>query len=244
MTLRIEHAIHDYDQWKAAFDSANATDAFTQFRESRAPAGTHGCIDILGPHSPSAGMTWWNGLPSPTHIAARRMSLRRLVAPGALALVIALSVSACGGASNAASQVDGVGAEFGAKALSACAVAQESKDGWSSFPVPGFNPFKPDGSQLPEVGVWLEGEVAPTWDAWLADLRALGQPPTGRGAWTEVLTLVETLGNLNAAQVQAAKDGDTGAFAAATNANNDLQPEFERVAAAASVEKCADVHGG
>jgi len=70
ITLRIEHAIHDYDQWKAAvdnfaqarvnagvcghtirrsvedpgylmldleFDSADAADAFTQFRASEHP---------------------------------------------------------------------------------------------------------------------------------------------------------------------------------------------------------------
>lgn len=172
------------------------------------------------------------------------MSLLRLGALGWMTLVFAVFVSACGGAGNAASQVDGVGADFGARALAACAVARESKDGWSSFPAPGFDPRHPNASRLPAVGAWLEGEVAPTFDAWLADLTALGQPPTGRGAWTDVLTLVGKIDHLNAAQVRAAKDGDAGAFADATNALTDLQPDFERAAAAAGVGECAAVHRG
>jgi hypothetical protein len=172
------------------------------------------------------------------------MGGRILAVRGWLPLVFALAVTGCGGSGIGSSQVHGVGAGFGAKALSACASAQESKDRWSDFPAPDFDPTRPDEAKLPQVGAWLESQVAPTFDAWLADLTALGKPPTGRRAWTEVLTLVRKIDDLNRVQVQAAKGGDTHAFADATHALKDLQPELERATAAAGVGKCAEVHAG
>ena len=179
-----------------------------------------------------------------THLAARRMAKHNLATLGSLTLVIALASAGCGSSGSGATQVDGVGDGFGAKALSACASAQESKDAWSEFPAPDFNPAEPDATQLPEVGAWLEAEVAPTFDSWLADLTALGEPPTGSSSWTEVLTLVGKIDHLNTVQVEAAKAGDTAAFADATNSLHDVQPELERATAAAGVAKCAEVHAG
>ena len=179
-----------------------------------------------------------------THLAARSMAQHNLATRGWLTLVIALSCTSCGGSGSGTTQVDGVGDGFGAKALSACASAQESKDAWSEFPAPDFNPAEPDATQLPEVGAWLEAEVAPTFDSWLADLTALGEPPTGSSSWTEVLTLVGKIDHLNTVQVEAAKAGDTAAFADATNSLHDVQPELERATAAAGVAKCAEVHAG
>lgn len=157
---------------------------------------------------------------------------------------LALAVTGCAGSGEGTSPADGVDAGFVAKALSACASAQESKDGWSKFPAPDFDPTKPDAKRLPEVGAWLESEVAPTFDAWLDDLTALERPPAAREAWNAVLILVEKIDQLNRVQIQAAKDGDTDAFAEATSALQDVQPKLEEATEAAGVGKCAEVHAG
>jgi hypothetical protein len=159
-------------------------------------------------------------------------------------LVIAIAVSGCGGSDSGGGKVEGVGDGFAARALSVCKSAQESKDGWRKFPAADFDPAKPDAAQLPEVGAWLKSEVAPTFEAWLDGLTALGKPPSGHRAWAEVLTSVRKITHFNSVQVQAAKDGDTDAFAKATKALGDVQPELERAAATAGVGKCAEVHAG
>ena len=139
-------------------------------------------------------------------------------------------------------QGDGVGDAFATEALSVCALAQTSKDGWNAFPVTDFDPTAPEASDLPDVAVWLEEEVAPTFDAWRDELTALGTPPTGREAWAEVLTAVTRIADLNTAQVDAAKEQDPHAFAEATDALGEVQPELERASVEAGVATCADVH--
>ncbi|MEO8476972.1 MAG: hypothetical protein ABI572_07955 [Actinomycetota bacterium] len=136
----------------------------------------------------------------------------------------------------------GVGDAFAARALSVCESAIESKDDWSALPAPDFDPNHPDPSAFPEVGTWLEDEVGPTFDAWRDDLTALGTPPTGREAWTDVLNAVGAIAQLNADQVAAAKSDDADAFVEATNGLHDVQPQLERATAAAGVAGCAEVH--
>ncbi len=104
-----------------------------------------------------------------------------------------------------------VGKAFAARALSVCTAARESKDNWSPFPVSEFDPQQPDASKFPEVGAWLESEVSPTFDAWRDDLTALGDPPSGRRPWADVLSAVAAIADLNAAQVEAAKVADVDA---------------------------------
>jgi hypothetical protein len=86
--------------------------------------------------------------------------------------------------------------------------------------------------------------VEPTFDAWLRDLTALGEPPSGRVAWSQVLALVGRIDTLNKAQIRAATDGDTRAFADATEALKAAQPRLEKATAAAGVRECAEVHAG
>jgi hypothetical protein len=157
-------------------------------------------------------------------------------------VVLAITVAGCGDSEPAANH--GVGDAFATKALAVCASAQESKDAWSAFPVPNFDPSQPDAQDLPEVAVWLEQQVAPTFDAWRDGLTALGTPSTGREAWTDVLSAVSRIADLNAAQLDAAKTQDTDAFAKATTALGEAQPELERAATEAGVAKCAEVHAG
>src|SRR3954471_6941552 len=128
----------------------------------------------------------------------------RLAARGCLLLVIAIVVPACGGSGNEAGHGAVVGDRFAARALSVCAAALKSKSGWSEFPASDFDPKQPEVRQLPQVGAWLEDQVEPTFDAWLRDLTALGQPSTGQHAWVQVLAAVGRIDSLNKAQIQAA----------------------------------------
>ena len=169
----------------------------------------------------------------------------RLTAIAVLSSIASITFTGCSDPEKQASgspASSGVGDAFAAQALSVCESAIKSKDAWSAFPAPNFNPNQPDPSSFPEVGAWLEHEVGPTFDTWRDDLAALGSPPTGREAWTDVLTAVGTIAQLNADQVAAAKSGDVDAFIAATNGLQDVQSELERATAAAGVARCAEVH--
>ena len=59
-------------------------------------------------------------------------------------IFVVLGISTLAGCSSGseplATQGEGVGDAFAAKALSVCASAQKSKDGWSAFPVANFLP--------------------------------------------------------------------------------------------------------
>lgn len=120
--------------------------------------------------------------------------------------------------------------------------ALESKQAWSALPAANFDPNQPDLSAFPEVAAWLEDEVAPTFEAWLDGLTALGTPPSGRGSWSEVLAAVDKIVELNADQVTAAKNDDVEGFVEAKDGLGAIQLELERATAAAGVATCADVH--
>jgi hypothetical protein len=168
------------------------------------------------------------------------MTRRRAPLPLALVFSIA-SLTAC--SSDTSTQASpAVGQAFAARATAVCQSALESKQGWSAFPVPDFDPTHPDPSAFPEVAVWLEDQVTPTFEAWLGGLRALGSPPTGRQAWIDVIAAVERIVRGNEDQVAAAKAGDTEAFVAATDDLRSTQIELERATAAAGVTRCAEVH--
>lgn len=151
------------------------------------------------------------------------------------------ALAACGSGAGGQS-VSGVGAPFAARATAVCQTILEAKKAWSALPAAGFNPDQPDPAAFPVVAAWLEGQVAPTFDAWLAGLTTLGPPPSGAASWTDVLSAVDKIGKLNADQVAAAKAGDTAAFVKATNGLHAIQPELERATKAAGVPACADVH--
>jgi hypothetical protein len=153
-----------------------------------------------------------------------------------IALFCSISLTACSSVSPA------VGQAFAARATAVCHKAIESKQAWSAFPVSNFDPAHPDPSAFPKAAVWLKDEVAPTFETWLNDLRALGEPPTGQSSWSDVLTAVEKIVGGNADEAAAADAGDTDAFVAAHDGLIETQTELERTTAAAGVPKCADVH--
>ena len=142
---------------------------------------------------------------NPRHLP--RFTIGNGPSSGAMVVMVVLgncALAGCSDSGSAAKHGEGVGEAFATQALSVCASAQKSKDGWSAArsrtPTPA-----PETSDLPEVAVWLEEEVAPTFDAWRDELTALGTPPTGREAWAEVLTAVTRIADLNTSQVDAAK---------------------------------------
>ena len=156
-----------------------------------------------------------------------------------LLFTLATSVSSLTACSQAA---PAVGETFAARATAVCEQALESKRAWSKFPVSGFDPAHPDKSAFPEVAVWLQEQVAPTFEAWLDGLRALGEPPAGGDVWSDVLTAVEKIVRGNAEEITAAKAGDTKGFVDARDGLIQTQTELERATAAAGVPTCADVH--
>jgi hypothetical protein len=158
---------------------------------------------------------------------------------GGLATLL-LSLTAACGQTPGSSPV--IGSDLAARATSVCEAALASKQAWAAFPVPSFDPTHPTASALPQVATWLQDEVSPTFDKWLSDLQALGTPGTGQQAWSGVLAAVERIVDLNAAQVAAAKSGDSSAFATATNDLRASKLELEAATAAAGVPRCADVH--
>ena len=148
---------------------------------------------------------------------------------------------ACGGVTTSA-ESPAVGDPFAVSAVSVCQATLAQKEAWRPFPHPEFNPTQPDPSKFPEVAVWLKEETAVTFEAWLAELQALGEPPGGQEAWDDVLAAVQTIVQLNAAQVTAAEDGDTEAFVEAAADLRQTQVELVRATEAAGVAECADVH--
>ena len=154
-----------------------------------------------------------------------------------IAIVSLISpLTACSSTSSSA-----VGEAFAARATAVCQRALASKHAWSPFPVASFDPAHPDPSVFPKAAVWLEDQVAPTFEAWLHGLRALGLPPKARKAWTDVLAAVAGIVQGNAGEIAAAKAGDTKGFVAARNRLRETETELVQATAAAGVPTCADV---
>lgn len=168
--------------------------------------------------------------------------MRRILVISAMGLLLSIStLTACSNEPEAQTP-SGVGDAFAARAMSVCQTALEAKQAWSKFPAANFDPNQPDPSAFPAVAAWLADEVAPTFEAWLDGLTELGRPPSGRESWSEVLSAVDSIVELNADQVAAAQSNDVEGFVAAKDGLEAVQPELERATAAAAVPTCADVH--
>jgi hypothetical protein len=155
--------------------------------------------------------------------------------------LVGSTLMSCGSGSDGRTAT-GVGDPFAARAMSVCQIALRSKQAWAAFPAADFDPSQPDPSAFPKVAAWLEDEVAPTFEAWLGGLKTLGTPPSGQDSWSEVLSAVGTIVQLNADQVTAATSNDTEGFVEAKDDLAATQTELERATQAAGVPMCADVH--
>jgi len=176
-------------------------------------------------------------------VVGRQLSQRvgqRWILASAVALLT--GVAGCGGSSSEASP-PAVGAAFADRALAVCHSALEQKRAWQPFPIADFDPGHPDAAKLAGVAEWLDGQVTPTFEGWRDGLRALGEPPSGQDAWAKALSRIDRVVQLNAAQAAAARGGNTGAFARATEELRAVQPDLQEAAEAAGVPGCAEVHG-
>jgi len=149
-----------------------------------------------------------------------------------------LLVTACGGGPGASPE--GVPADFAAQALAVCQHAKDLKTAEGPFPLPEFNPTRPDVTKFPEVAAFLQ-ETAATWDTWLAELKALGEPTAGQAAWDGLVAGVQSHRDLNADQIAAAGRGDAAAFASDYEAGLKTQAAVLKAATAAGVAACAEV---
>ena len=170
-----------------------------------------------------------------------RIVSRRRALIGAIAVITSIILTTCASGSSTTSP-PAVGEAFAARAVSVCEQAVQAKQAWSPFPVQNFDPAAPDASALPQVAVWLQEQVAPTWRTWLQGLKSLGEPPTGRQAWDAVLVAVAKIIQFDNDQIAAAKTSDTAAFAVATNGGRATNPKLQQATAAAGVPTCAEVH--
>jgi len=148
-------------------------------------------------------------------------------------------LAGCGG--DSPSEADGVGTEFARQAVEVCLAALADKQGWEPFPVADFNPTDPDPSQFAEVSGWLAAEVAPTFEAWLADLEAFSTPLSGQEAWDIVLAPSGTC-RVQRSSSSGRERGRHGRLCAATRDLNATQDESVATTEAAGVAECAEAH--
>ena len=156
---------------------------------------------------------------------------RRIVAITALLTFVACSNGNDGPA---------VGAAFAKRAVAACNDAKVLKDAQGPFPYPDFNPTDPDPAKLPGVADALMKTDA-TFTTWLEDMRALGEPPSGNEAWVALLDAIEAHVRINRDQIDAARKGDTGRFAADYEEGVGTQEALLDAATDAGVPECSKV---
>lgn len=161
---------------------------------------------------------------------------RRPTHPLVLCMLLATILTACGGGSESPA----VGEHFAAQARMVCRDALAMKKAQGPFPYPDFNPTKPDRSKLLGVARFLEKTIN-TFQTWLRDMEALGQPPTGRKAWTDLLRAIQTHVRLDIEQQAAAWRGDTETFINDYVEGVQSQEALLSAAESAGVPQCAAV---
>jgi hypothetical protein len=102
------------------------------------------------------------------------------------------------------------------------------------FPFTNFDPLHPDPALLPQVGAFFTGpgDPRPIFQILNTRLRALGQPPAGRGWWARMLQARRAELAVINEQDQAALAGDAPAF---VHSVRDSSRAFRRLAITATV---------
>jgi uncharacterized protein (DUF2236 family) len=156
--------------------------------------------------------------------------------------LVPLVAGACGGSGDSAPATPPVGAEFATHATAVCQTAHARKQAQGSFADREFNPTKPDPAKLPAVAAFIDQGTA-IYAAWLRDMQALGSPPTGQDAWTNVLAAIEAQLQQHRHQHAAALAGDTKTFVDDFHRGAQAQAAMQRAAQAAGLPVCATVEG-
>ena len=163
---------------------------------------------------------------------------RRCRILGSLPIVI-LMVACGNGAANDAS-APAVGSAFRGRAVAVCQAALEMKKAQGPFPYPDFNPTQPDPSTLRKIAPFL-AKTATTFDTWQREMTALGQPPSGKAAWADLVQAVEAHARIDAEQALAAQRGDLETFTKDYREGTAAQGAVLRAANGAGVPECAEV---
>jgi hypothetical protein len=119
-----------------------------------------------------------------------------------------------------------------------CRTALAQKRALGPFPYPDFNPTRPDLSKLPGIAR-LEVRTVKIYQTWLRQMLALGQPPTGQAAWTDVVRALRSNGRIIADQQVAAQRLNGRTFTKDYYGGNKAQHGLERAAKGAGVPGCA-----
>jgi hypothetical protein len=164
---------------------------------------------------------------------------RKVSRVGVLPVVFfGLGVAACGG--TAGSSQPPVGVAFASRAVAVCHAAYALKKA-VPFPYPTFNPIEPDTSKFPSIARYEALHTVPAYKTWLADMQALGPPPTGQAAWTDLLAAIA--GHVQSASEQqaAAQRGDAQTFIKDYYEGVKTQSDLLTAANAAGIPECASV---
>ena len=156
-----------------------------------------------------------------------------------IAVLLALGSAGCGGGSSYGSNA-AVPAAFQNRALAVCKAAAAEKDAEGPFPYPKFNPTRPDWAKYPGVAPALT-RTPQIFGKWLRNMKALGEPGTGRAAWDDLLAAIGSHVRIAAEQQAAAARRDSDTFTRDYHEGGDTQEKLPRAATAAGVPACAAV---
>ena len=134
----------------------------------------------------------------------------------------------------------GVGQAFANKAVVVCKAARAQKTAEGPFPYPNFNPTKPDKSEFPGVAQYLM-KTLNTYRTWLGQMQALGEPPSGKSYWDDLLRAIASHVELNVDQIAAAQAGDSQTFSNDYYKGAKTQDALLHAANDAGVPACAAV---
>ena len=153
--------------------------------------------------------------------------------------LLLLGGAACGGGSSHSLPPPVLGTAFQTRARAVCAAALAQKKAQGAFPYPDFNPTKPDVLKLPGIAAF-EAKTVTIYQTWLREMQALGQPPTGRGLWGDVVGAVVSHTRIIVEQQAAAQRGDAQTFTKDYYDGNRAQDAMVRASGAAGVPVCAE----
>lgn len=142
--------------------------------------------------------------------------------------------------SSACGSQPSIGATFASRAVAVCHAAYAQKKA-VAFPYPTFNPTQPDTSTFPTIARYEALHTVPAYKAWLADMQALGPPPTGRAAWADLLAAIASHVRSASEQQAAAQRGDAQTFIKDYYEGAQTQRDLLSAADAAGVPECAAV---
>jgi hypothetical protein len=157
----------------------------------------------------------------------RRAELFRI-----LAIVLAVGTVACGSGSPV------LGSAFQSRAVAVCESALAQKKALGPFPYPDFNPTQPDLSKLPDIAQ-SEAKTVEIFQTWMHEMQALGEPPTGKAEWADVLNALGSHVRVIVEQQAAAAPSDGQTFTKDYYEGNKAQEAMVLATDAAGVPICA-----